>query len=184
MKKQPQITEHTRKKLIEAFWKLYKKEDINTITIKNICDTANYERTTFYRYFFDIYDLLNQLEDIIIDNIKNDINIKIKPFKSNTISTGGFVKFTNTYGEYIVVFLEKGNTKFYRKFKELIKNDVYTYLDININKESNKDFIFEFIFSSLLNSFIYWYRHQEEMSIEKFVEFANKLLSIENKLIS
>lgn len=51
MKKQPQVTELTRKKLINSFWNLYKEKDITKIGIKNICDCAKYDRTTFYRYY-------------------------------------------------------------------------------------------------------------------------------------
>ena len=34
MKKQPQVTELTRKKLINSFWNLYKEKDISKIRIK------------------------------------------------------------------------------------------------------------------------------------------------------
>ena len=183
MKKQPHITEQTRKKLLNGFWKLYKKKDINQITVKDMCDIASYERTTFYRYFTDITDILNQLEDNVINSIKADISIKFKSKKPTTIFLEGFTNFTSIYGEYIVIFSEKGNINFYKKFKELIKTDVYDYLSININNEKKKDFIFEFIFSSLLNSFVYWYRHQKTMSIESFILFANNILSIENSSI-
>ena len=57
MKKQPQITEQTRKTLIKAFLQLNKKTEIQKITINRICKTANFNRSTFYQYFSDIYDL-------------------------------------------------------------------------------------------------------------------------------
>ena len=183
MKKQPHITEQTRKKLLDGFWNLYKKKDITQITVKNICDIASYERTTFYRYFTDITDILNQLEDYVINNIKNEISIKLKSIEPITISSEGFTKFTSVYGEYLVIFSEKGNISFYKKFKELIKTDGYDYLIINIIDDNKKDFVFEFIFSSLINAFIYWYRHQKKISIESFILFANTILSIENSSI-
>ena len=177
MKKQPHITEQTRKKLLDVFWKLYTKDNFAKITVKKVCDIAKYDRTTFYRYFFDINDILNQLEDELIKNIKENISIKSKSKEPITISVDGFTHFTKIYGEYIVIFSEKGNMSFYKKFKELIKNDVYKYLSINVNDEIKKDFIFEFIFSSLINSFVYWYNHQNTMTIESFIQFANNILS-------
>ena len=171
MKKQPHVTEQTRRKLINAFWELYKTEDLSKITVGNICRTASYERTSFYRYFFDINDVLNQLEDEIINNIKISIknNVKSKAFEN-------FKKFTDEYGEYIVVFYEKGNKIFYDKFKNLVKDDVYQYLNININDALKKEFIFEFVFSSLINSFAYWYRNQDAIDLETFTDFANNII--------
>ena len=53
----------TRQALMDAFWTLYKKKRIEKITVKNITDAAGYNRSTFYQYFLDVYDILAQLED-------------------------------------------------------------------------------------------------------------------------
>lgn len=171
MKKQPHVTEQTRKKLINAFWELYKTEDLSRITVGNICKKADYERTSFYRYFLDINDILNHLEDEIINNIKISIknNVKSKAFDN-------FKKFSDDYGEYFTVFHEKGNRSFYDKFKELVKSDVYNYLNLDIKDEIKKDFIFEFVFTSLISSYAYWYRNQDMMDLESFTQFAHNLL--------
>ena len=174
MNKQPHITEKTKKNLINSFWKLYKKEDLTKITVSRICENAKYERTTFYRYFIDISDVLTQIEDEVINNIRKDIANKQK--KSSNILFDGFKKFTDDYGEYIIVFYEKGNITFYNKMKELIKNDVYEYLNLNIVDETKKEFLYEFMFSSLINSYAYWYRHKNNMSLEAFVKFANEII--------
>lgn len=170
MRKQPQVTEKTRRKLIESFWKLYKHNDINKITIKDICDNANYERTTFYRYFKDINDILNEIEIEIIEDIKDNI----KKNKSEAFSN--FEKFNKNYGEYIATFKEKQNKNFFVKFKELVKNDVYNYFDYNISDENKKELIFEFIFSLLINSYTFWYRNKKLMDVESFKKFANNVI--------
>ena len=180
MKKQPHVTEQTRRKLINAFWELYKTEDISKITVGNICKVADYERTSFYRYFMDINDILNQLENEIINNIKDSINASNKSGKFSN-----FKNFTNHYGEYFTVFHEKGNRSFYDKFKELVKSDVYKYLKLDVKDENRKDYIFEFVFASLLGSYAYWYRHQDMMDLESLSKFANNtLLNGTNSIIN
>jgi hypothetical protein len=172
---------------MNGFWTLYKKEDISKITINEICSMANYERTTFYRYFLDISDILKQLENDVINNIKSSINTKSKNKSKNTsgIMSEGFKSFSNTYGEYVVVFYEKGNISFYTKFKELIKKDVFDYFNFKINDENKKECIFELLFSSLINSYSYWYRHQSMMDLDSFVKFSNNiLLNGTNSIIS
>ena len=177
--KKKERTEQTKENLIKSFWELYKEKNITAITVGNICSNANYNRTTFYRYFNDTSDLLNELENTIIYNIKNSINSK----ETTNILFDGFEKFNNKYGEYINVFYRKGNNNFYNKFKKLIKNEVYSYLKINTKNEEKKEFIYEFLFSSLINSYVYWYNHENIMDLESFVIFINNMLSnsIKNK---
>ena len=175
MIKNSKTTAKTRGKLINAFWTLYKDKSINKITANTICSLANYERTTFYRYFKDINDILNQLENEIISNIKE--SIKSSNNKSNNILFDGFKEFDQKYGEFIIVFYEKGNTTFNDKFKKLIKEDVFTYFNFNIKEENKKEFLFEMMFSSLINSYSYWYRHKRDISLDAFVEFANNVMN-------
>ena len=181
MKKQPHITEQTKKNLVYSFWQLYKTNDLNKITISNISKKANYERTTFYRYFIDINDILEYLENDIIENLKTSIKNRFE--KTKGISIDRFKSFTGVYGEYIVVFHEKGNKSFYNKFKVFIKDTVYDYFNFNIKDENIKEFLFEFMFSSLINSFAYWYRNQNIMSLESFVLLLNGMLLNTAKIV-
>ena len=170
------VSLNTKEIIIKSFWDLYKKEDFTKITIGKICKKANYDRTTFYRYFLDINDLLNQVENDIISNIAERIK-KAKSVSKNGINPLKFEYFTSIYGEFIVTFMEKGNRTFYNKFKNLIKEDVYNYFNLKFTDESMKDFIFEFMISSFINSYAYWFRHQDKMPLETFVSIINKMMN-------
>ena len=56
MKKQPQQTAQTRKKLMDSFWKLYCDDGIDRVTVGAVAKDAGYNRGTFYEYFTDVYD--------------------------------------------------------------------------------------------------------------------------------
>ena len=59
--------------MINAFFKLAKVNPISKIKVKHVTDLANYNRCTFYQYFEDIYDLLDQAENMLIEQIKNKV---------------------------------------------------------------------------------------------------------------
>ncbi len=86
-----------------------------------------------------------------------------------------FEIFNNIYGEYIVTFCKKNNYSFYNKLKKII-NDVYSYFNFNINDTNMNEFVFEFIFSSLIGSYIYWYEHKDIIDLNLFLEFANTMI--------
>lgn len=69
MNKQPEKTDATREAFITAFFRLAEIKNIYKITIKEITNLAGYNRTTFYRYFEDVFELIEYAEDQFIDGI-------------------------------------------------------------------------------------------------------------------
>ncbi|MDO5397742.1 MAG: TetR-like C-terminal domain-containing protein [bacterium] len=62
-------TRRTKKAIEQAFTELILKNDINKITIQDITDKADTNRSTFYTHYEDIYDILRVTEDKLIDGI-------------------------------------------------------------------------------------------------------------------
>lgn len=50
-------TRYSKKVLREALFELMREKDINKITVKELCERADVNRSTFYAYYTDIYDL-------------------------------------------------------------------------------------------------------------------------------
>ena len=121
MKKQPQITAQTRENLIQAFWSLYCRKKIEYITIKEITDKAGYHRSTFYEYFVDIYDVLNQLEDALLAYIKMNV-IKNLEAGLNDDFTQNIANIYEEKGNYLSVLLgENGDPQFVQKLKAIMR---------------------------------------------------------------
>lgn len=55
--------QYSRMVIRRAFLELLEQKSINNITVKEICDLADVNRTTFYSNYYNIYDLLKQIED-------------------------------------------------------------------------------------------------------------------------
>ncbi|WP_277408818.1 TetR/AcrR family transcriptional regulator [Lacrimispora xylanisolvens] len=70
MIKQPEITMQTRKNLADAFWQIYCEKRIEKITVKEITTKAGYNRSTFYEYYTDVYDVLEQIEASVLPDIE------------------------------------------------------------------------------------------------------------------
>ena len=62
---------YTKKVIKETFLNLLETKDISQITVKEICEIADVNRATFYRYYLDIYDLLEKIEEDLIEDLKN-----------------------------------------------------------------------------------------------------------------
>ncbi|MEB8127325.1 TetR/AcrR family transcriptional regulator [Staphylococcus succinus] len=69
----------TKRALSQSFYKLLENKLFSTITVNQICDDALIHRTTFYKHFYDKYDLLIYLitdltKDFFSSNFKERIN--------------------------------------------------------------------------------------------------------------
>lgn len=78
--------EDTRQRIIDAFWKLRENLPLSQLKVRSIADAAGCSRTTFYKYFDSVYDLqeqaqhevVNDIHDYLIDNLENfDVNDEI-----------------------------------------------------------------------------------------------------------
>lgn len=59
----------TRTAIQSAFLKLIFEKDINKITIKELCERADINKSTFYLHYQDIYDLEEQFEEEISEKV-------------------------------------------------------------------------------------------------------------------
>lgn len=61
---------YTRMILKDSLMKLLNEKPITSITVKEICERADINRSTFYAHYSDQFDLLDKMEDEIIEDMK------------------------------------------------------------------------------------------------------------------
>lgn len=67
----------TNEELIQTtFLSLLKEKEISQITIREICDIAKVNRSTFYRHYEDIYALMSSIEEIIFTEFIKDFAVE------------------------------------------------------------------------------------------------------------
>lgn len=174
MKKQPQKTAITKQKLLDSFWKIYSEKNIDKITIREIVTEAGYNRSTFYEYFTDIYDLLNQFEDLLINDIKENIS---NNFSNDKYMINQIAKLYDSKGKYIsTLVLKNGNVKFNTKLKNALKPVILK--EFNITEDNFKiALILEFVVSALISTITYWYNNEKPIPSEELVIMLRRILS-------
>jgi AcrR family transcriptional regulator len=177
MKKQPQITEQTKQNMIDAFWSFYSHKRIEDITVKEITEKAGYNRGTFYEYFTDVYDVLEQIENSLIPGID-----ELPPVKKPSDSTGDlpidiFLKMYERNNKYYSILLgEKGDPAFAGKLKRAVKPIIRNaYNEKNIDM-TEMDYILEFILSAMIGILGYWFKENKSLSAEKLIALIYDLM--------
>lgn len=62
-------TRYTKNIIKEVFCNLLKKNPLSRVTVTKICNNAEINRSTFYKYYTDPYDLMQQLEDETLEDL-------------------------------------------------------------------------------------------------------------------
>ena len=66
--------EKTKKSIINSFIELRSKKELEKITVKELCEKAQINKSTFYSHYHDIYDLSEQLETEVVNSIIEQMN--------------------------------------------------------------------------------------------------------------
>lgn len=136
---------NTSKKMNEALITLIDKKDFEYITVKEICETAGVNRSTFYLHYENISDLLIETTRYITDGFlsyftpdKNNINLNIGITPINDLQ---FIK-----PEYILPYLS-----YVRENRRVFKTAVKHLGTLDFDNVYER--MFSHIFSPILERF-------------------------------
>ena len=136
---------NTAIKMDEALITLLEKKDFEYITIKEICDTAGVNRSTFYLHYENTYDLLKETTRYIIDKhlAYYEIDKKRISLQFETCKREELLFITD---EYLVPYL-----KFIKDNQRLFKVSIKQFNSFNMNEVYGR--MFEHIFNPILERF-------------------------------
>jgi AcrR family transcriptional regulator len=175
MKKNPEATALTRNNLIEAFWSLYCQKKIEYISIKAITDKAGYHRSTFYEYFVDIYDLLNQLEESLLAYIQENVVDSLAVDRNGDIPQG-LVDLYESKGKYLSVLLgEIGDPDFPQKLKTVMGSVLMKPFGLS-ESDLHTSYILEFGLSAIIATITHWYRNNKNLPSKELVSLIRSML--------
>ncbi len=184
MAKYKEISTQTRQNLIDAFWELYCEKRIEKITVREITTKAGYNRSTFYEYFNDVYDVLEQIEESLLPNIE-DMPPLLPTMGNESVPIDSFIKLYSSSSKYYTVLLgDNGDPAFAGKIKNGIKTKLLEQLETS---ESNMeiDYTLEYMLSAMIGILTYWFKNNENISKEDLVKLMYELMNSEgiNKLV-
>ena len=175
MKKHPEVTALTRENIMHAFWSLYCQKKIDHISIKEITDKAGYHRSTFYEYFVDIYDLLNQLEDEVVVRLKAEV-LQSLTIQSNNNLVQILADHYESQGEYLLVLLgENGNPNFAKKVKAEMGLALTRRFGLPEN-DIRTSYMMEFGLSAIMSTITHWYQTNKNLPSNELVVLIRSML--------
>lgn len=182
LKKQKQ----TKDRLKSAFMRVYSKKNYGNITINEICKEAGLYRATFYNYYSNIWEILNEVEDQMLKELAlhsgnfKKFRLQILNKNSKYITTLYRSICTILYDNrdwMLVLYSPTSNPSFRMKMKRQIVMDYLDTLSANhIVLTKKNEVILNALATSVIESQYLWLK-DDTLSIEEIAE----LLCIINK---
>ncbi|URZ87117.1 TetR/AcrR family transcriptional regulator [Floricoccus penangensis] len=181
----------SKKDIKKAFAKLLNEKGLEKITVSDITRRADVNRGTFYSHYTDKYELLNEIEDEILSNLKgyfdesvpkiikpvNDEKEDVQLFSNDSIlhaATYAKDNFEMIHG----LISEGGNSKLIPKFKKIMVDVLQERAKkigvLNFNKFKMPDgYAYEIMLSSVVSILEYWILNDTKESPEEIVKIIN-----------
>ncbi len=170
--------QYTKKVIQESLMDLLEEKDITKVTVMELCQRADINRATFYRYYIDIFDLLEHMEEDFVSAYQNsykDFNIKNKGLYDYVYSllqacydNKRFVKILFQTKRGLSVLNELLEDAYIR-CKEKWEHDIP---DVEEQKE---EFATVYMFNGTLGIVHYWIQRDFDKSIPEIAEEVKTL---------
>ena len=168
----------TKRILLHCLTELMSKKKVNNITVKELTDLADVNRSTFYLYYKDIYDMVEQIEN---EMFKEFIDVFGKfALKTNTYEN--MVSFYTEIFEYVkdnaeickILLGPDGDYSFIEKFKNAIIQTKPPFNE-SISKIKTR-FLRPYIISGCIGVIQQWLKDDFDVSPEHMAVIVTKML--------
>jgi len=168
-------TRKTRAAIEGAFSELIQKKDINKITVRDITDLADTNRSTFYTHYEDIYHLLHIIEDKLIDAISvyNTPSIDDKNVKKDMMDSLRYIsEHKNLYGAIL-------NSSKGAEFLTRISEALSLRLVSLIGNVQGNEMVAAFYTSGSVSVIRHWVSGRyQDMSAEQICDFLENTIRV------
>lgn len=150
----------TKKLLRDSLFSLLQQKSINEITVTELTEVADINRATFYFYYTDIFDMLDQIQNEayemfegVLSGTEDSINSP-EAFAKYIENILNFCK-TNPAIARFVITREYNNNKVLTRIKKLLAKNVPVAKE-SYSQEDPRRFILNFALNALTGTVVDW----------------------------
>ena len=149
---------YTKLVIKDSLLKLLSKKSIKEITVKEICALAEINRATFYTHYQDAYDLLEQIENELFEDISSTVAMKQDDISSLIKEIFNVIEKNIELCQ--MLFSENGDKMFLRRIMDISREKQISDLQHqypNVTR-TQQEYIYEFLASGSVAVVAQWVR--------------------------
>lgn len=175
MHKNPAQTEATRRNLVEAFCQLAKQKPVAKISVKEIASRAGYNRSTFYQYFSDIYELLDYIAAFVFARIRENVTKNIQQQKLEETFVRAFTEVQTEDALYFDTLFQPDNTPFFfRRAKKELSPLLQQKYDLRVNN-LRKAYLLDCHLTAIISMIALWVSRGRDLPATELATMIGEL---------
>lgn len=124
-----------RETIKESFWRLYRYRPFEKISVKEVCEGANINKTTFYYHFQDLRAVLDEIEeDSLPLEAPQMIAALVRPVAKEEVVSTFIGNMGERFERYCILLSSKGDPDFAKQAKQIMTQRWCEELDIEYDK--------------------------------------------------
>ncbi len=179
MNKRPEVTAQTRQKLLDSFWALAGEKNISQITVGDLARSAGYNRSTFYEYFKDMPDLIDQAENELLDQVREefcDPAVNLLEVDLNQEMDAFYFLFRMLNEQMYCLLGPNGDPSFLSRVKEVVVPAISGFLG-DAPDSGYFDYMVSFAVSALIGYLQHWHEQGQDLPEEEFYKLGYDLMT-------
>jgi AcrR family transcriptional regulator len=123
----------TERELQRGLATLLNEKSLKEVSVRELADVADINRSTFYVHYHDIYDMVEQIGDHMLSEFKEAINSHDRECKEGNFTPMlvSVYNFLKKYGEFFSILMGKnGDTYFRVNFREIAREKLVEWFSI------------------------------------------------------
>ncbi|TFE00533.1 TetR/AcrR family transcriptional regulator [Jeotgalibacillus salarius] len=179
-KKLDQRKKYTRRVLKESLIGLLAQKPISSVTVKEICEIADINRSTFYTHYQDHLDLLNKIEEEIIE----DMNSYLQRYSAELDEEA--IRITEKILDYMIehklviqaLLNHNSSTTFEKKIMELTRRYMMNnwMKENGVHQEESK-YLSTFVISGAIHVIKEWLANDADKSTNEMATMINGMVN-------
>lgn len=177
-------TRKTKAQLRAALTKLLEQKKINEITVKEIVEEADINRSTFYLHYNDIYDLLHQIEKELLNEFI-DLTKEYEDFHDDTNAdfsylTKLFEILSNNIDIVSILLGPNGDISFLNQIKHMIADKIIENFKEDCIKNNlllDVEYTFSFYLNGCIGLIEQWIKSGLKHSPEHMAKICYNLIN-------
>jgi len=171
----------TKKRLRESLTTLMQEKPVQSITVREIAELADINRSTFYLHYQYVYDMVTQIQDDMFQEF-NDVMMEVpeNPTEKDIflLTEEIFTVIANNADLVMALLGKNGDVAFVEKLKELVKNRTFNDWSklIHSSEKENFDYYYSFIISGFIGVIEKWLRTGLKETPTEMAEITRKLI--------
>lgn len=139
----------TEKAIRSAFYQLIQEKPIEKITVRELSEIAEINKTTFYAHYDTIYDLINRLEQETIESIIEHIDDCELLFKEPETFIQNMYNSMKIYPSIRLTLSSQSSQRFIERLDKSIQDEL-KHQNVNIDQYQNLSALLVFLINGII----------------------------------